>query len=126
MMVACFGIQPLAQQPPRASPANKSDNRACSLLTREVVTKVTPYEKQALDLVMRVPPNSDALGARGSECTYGGAAYFRDNGGRWAELYVRTGAHVITIQMSVPTGRTAASIQPNVVALAKVLLPQLK
>jgi hypothetical protein len=26
----------------------------------------------------------------------------------------------------VPTGRTAASIQPNVVALAKVLLPQLK
>jgi len=111
------------------------------------------YERQALDLAMQVPPNGDALGAAGSECTYvtlqvdpfapgviekqvkkdwvpmsgvGDAAYFRDNGGRWAELYVRTGAHVMTIQMSVPTGRTAASIQPNVVALAKVLLPQLK
>ena len=32
----------------------------------------------------------------------------------------------LTIQMDVPNGRTAASIQPNVIALAKAVLPQLK
>jgi hypothetical protein len=32
----------------------------------------------------------------------------------------------LTIQMDVPTGRTAASIKPNVIALAKAILPRLK
>ncbi|MCC7010222.1 MAG: hypothetical protein IT184_15550 [Acidobacteria bacterium] len=137
------------------STAPAAANRACSLLTSQLVTQVTAYDKKALDLVMRVPPNGSALGANGSECTYGGitlqvdpftaayfekqrnktwvpvpgvgeAAYFRDNRGEWAELYVRAGTHVMTIQMDVPMGRTAASIQPNVINLAKTLLPQLK
>jgi hypothetical protein len=56
----------------------------------------------------------------------GDRAHFRDNKGRWAELYMLAGSHVLTIQMDVPNGRTAASIQPNVIALAKAVLPQLK
>jgi hypothetical protein len=44
----------------------------------------------------------------------------------FAELYVRSGTHVFTIQMDVPTGRTSVSIQPNVIALAKAILPKLK
>ena len=56
----------------------------------------------------------------------GDEAYFRDNRGEWGELYVRAGARVLTIQMDVPTGRTAAAIQPNTIALAKALLPKLK
>jgi hypothetical protein len=56
----------------------------------------------------------------------GDRAYFRDNKGRWAEVYVLAGSHVLTIQMDVPSGRTAQSIQPNVVALANAVLPQLK
>jgi hypothetical protein len=56
----------------------------------------------------------------------GAAAYFRDNRGEWGELYVRSDTHVLTIQMDVPTAKTAASIQSNTVALAKAILPKLK
>jgi len=135
--------------------AAKGTLSACSILTKELVTQVTPYDKKALDLALRVPAREDAVGQGGSECSYGGItmnvdafapaaferlrdqtwvplpnlgdrAHFRDNKGRWAELYVLAGSHVLTIQMDVPNGRTAASIQPNVIALAKAVLPQLK
>jgi hypothetical protein len=128
--------------------------RACSLLTKELIAQVTPYERQQLAPVTQIPPMEDAL-PRGSACSYGGItlqidpfppatlekqrtpawsavpgvgdeAYFRDNRGEWGELYVRAGARVLTIQMDVPTGRTAAAIQPNTIALAKALLPKLK
>lgn len=129
---------------------------ACSLLTKEVLLPVIPYEKQARDLVFQIPPEEEAFGKSGSICSYGGVtlqvdpfanpqaveatlakewgavqglggvAYFRDNRGRWAELYVRAGRRVITIQMDVPTGRTAESIKSNTIALAKALLPKLK
>jgi len=129
--------------------------RACSLLTKELVTQITPYDKQALNQAFMVPPMEDELGASGSACSYGGitmqidpfpaanlerlvqkdwapvpnvadAAYFHDNQGRFAELMLRSGSRLLTIQMAVPTGRTAASIQSNTVALAKALLPRLK
>ena len=104
--------------------------------------------------MLTVAPIEDALGASGSACSYGGvtlqvdpftaqaldkqraaawvpvaevgdAAYFFDNRGEYAELYARSGAHVLTVQMDVPRGRTAASIKPNVIALAKAVLPRL-
>jgi hypothetical protein len=56
----------------------------------------------------------------------GDKAYFRDNKGRFAELFVQSGNHVMTIQMDVPDGKTSAAIQPNTIALAKALLPKLK
>jgi hypothetical protein len=140
---------------PPAGAAGPSPSPACALLTKELVVQFTPYEKKALDLVMLVPPSGDPVGRSGSECTYGGitlqvdpfppatlekqrdprwqavkdvaeVAYFRDNGGRWGELYVKVGSRVVTIQMDVPTGRTAMSIQPNLIGLAKALLSKLK
>ena len=56
----------------------------------------------------------------------GDEALFHDNIGEWAELVVRSGSHLLAIRMDVPRGKTAASIKPNVVALAKALLPNLK
>ena len=140
---------------PPATAQSASATAACSLLTKDLVVEFTPYEKKALDLVMRIPPSGDPVGRSGSECTYGGitlqvdpfppatiekqrdqswqavkgvgdVAYFRDNGGRWGELYVKAGSRVVTLQMDVPTGRTAASLQPNLVGLAKALLSRLK
>ena len=128
--------------------------RACALLTKEVVTQVTPYDKKTLDAVLTVPANEDSLGASGSACSYGGitmqvdpfapavferqkkdtwivvpglgdTAYYVDNGGRWGQLYVTAAGRVLTIQMAIPMGKTAASIQPNVIALAKAILPKL-
>ncbi|HTI39989.1 MAG TPA: hypothetical protein VL484_20670 [Vicinamibacterales bacterium] len=56
----------------------------------------------------------------------GDEALFHDNIGEWAELIVRSGAHLLTIRMDVPRGRTAESIKPNVIALAKALLPKIQ
>jgi len=56
----------------------------------------------------------------------GDKAYFRDNQGEWAELGVVAGARMITIQMDVPKGKTAAGIQSNTVSLAKAVLAKLK
>lgn len=59
------------------------------------------------------------------ESGLGDLAMFRDNRGSYAELYVRSGARVITIQMSVPNGKTTAGIKPNAVALAKAVLAKM-
>jgi hypothetical protein len=155
LVVTCFAPETLALQSGSGAAPGRNAVSACSLLTKELVTQVTPYDKQAFAAVMLVPPMEDSVGPSGSACSYGGitmqidpfapavfekqrdktwalvpnvgdGAYFRDNKGRWAELYARTGARVLTIQMDVPTGRTAASIQPNTIALANALLPKLK
>lgn len=141
---------------PASAASGRSGAGACSLLTREVLLPVTPYERQARDQVFQIPPEEEAIGKTGSSCSYGGVtlqvdpfanppavettiakewggiqglgdvAYFRDNRGEWAELYVRAARRVITIQMDIPTGRTADAIRPNVIALAKALLPKLR
>ncbi len=56
----------------------------------------------------------------------GDIAYFRDNRGRFGELFTRVGPHILTIQMDVPRGRTTESIKPNAVALAKALAAKLR
>ena len=145
----------IALQAGRAAVPTTGANRACSMLTKERITKVSPYDAKTLATVLLVPANGSSIGASGSECTYGGitmqidpftpaafdrirtkdwtmipnlgdSAYYRDNGGRWGEIFASSGAHVLTIQMDIPTGRTAASIQPNAIALAKEILPNLK
>lgn len=128
---------------------------ACALLTKDLVTAHTPHEQQSLSLVLLIPPQEEPIGS-GSSCDYGdihlqvdpfGApqkieqslaqkwsavagvgdvAYFRDNRGRSAELYVRSGSRVVTIQMGVPKGKTTEAVKPNAVSLAKALLAKLK
>lgn len=148
-----LGAHPTAgvvAQPKPAAP------KACALLGKELIAQHTPYEKDALKLVLSIPPEEEAVGATGSACEYGGVhlqvnpfaspqyveqqlvkdgwtresglgdlAMFRDNRGSYAELYVRSGARVITIQMSVPNGKTTAGIKPNAVALAKAVLAKM-
>lgn len=129
---------------------------ACSLLTRELLEEVTPEDRERFEFGLTFPPAEEPVGVSGSACEYGGVhlqidpfaspaaveellaaewtsvpgpgdvAYFRDNVGQWAELYVRDGDRVITIQMGIPSGRTAESIRPNLIALAEAVLPRLK
>ena len=103
-----------------------------------------------------IPPEEESIGPSGSACGFGGVylqvdpfaaaakteadvakmservagvgdvAYFRNNRNEYAELYVRSGAHVITLQMDTPQGRTPESIKPNAIALAQAILPKLR
>lgn len=138
------------------APAGEPAIHACSLLTRELLLQTTPNDNRKMfEIVLRIPPEEEAIGT-GSSCSYGDVhlqvnpfaspasvekdiartwsrvagvgdiAYFRDNKGMWAELYVRSGRRVLTIQMDVPSGRTPAAIQPNTIALANAVLAKLK
>ena len=150
--LACLPSTLHAQPAPAAAQARPS---ACALLTTEVVSQTSPYSSQQLKLVLMVPPSEDPVGRSGSSCSYGGvtlqvdpfawttmektsekgwtpltgigdAALFRDNQGEWAELAVRAGQRVLTIQMDVPDGQTAVQVRSNAIALAKALLPRLQ
>ena len=146
---------PALQARPEAA-ASQAAVRACSLLTKELVLKVTPKKDTSMAFI--VPAQEEAVGAGGSACEYGGiglqidpftperletlrkstgqswapvagvgdSAYFRENGTSYAELYVTVGTHTMTIQMSVPTGNTPAAIKPNTIALANALVPKLR
>jgi hypothetical protein len=150
MLVVSMAVSSMVSQ---ASAVQSAKPGACSVLTRDLLIAHSPASKESLNITLKVPPQEEKAGS-GSGCQYGDVmlqidafaadtfdrtfgkwtpvagvgqkAYFRDNGGRWAELAAVAGGRVITIQMDVPTGRTAASIQPNTVSLAKAILAKLK
>jgi len=143
----------MAPEAGRQGTPGKTPTGACSVLTKELITAHSPASKETLNVIMKIPQQEEKAGA-GSSCQHGDVmlqidpfpvasferlfgkwmpvpgvgdkAYFRDNQGGWAELGVVAGARMITIQMDVPKGKTAAGIQPNTVSLAKAVLAKLK
>jgi hypothetical protein len=152
-VVSCVAPQAMASQSGGRGAATKPATGACALLTKDLLAAHTPAAKESLKLMFTIPPQEEKAGA-GSFCQHGDVmlqvdpfpvanferlfgkwtpvsgvgdrAYFRDNRGNYAELAVVAGGRMITIQMDVPTGRTAASIQSNTVGLAKAILAKLK
>lgn len=130
-------------------PAAGQQVRACTVLTRDLVAPFTE-NKKILDLL---PPSEEELGTSGTACDYGGVrlqlfpgrggkptvsakglhpvsgagdgGLFRSNRDRYAELMVWTSKYRIDLQVSVPTGRTAEAIKPDVLALANAILKKL-
>jgi hypothetical protein len=154
LAMSSVALDAMAQQAGKQGADAKPAAGACSILTRDVVMAHSPASKEALNLIMKIPPQEDKIGAAGSACQHGDVmlqinpfpvanfdamfsrftpvpgvgdkAHFRDNRGEWAELAVLAGNRMITVQMDVPSGKTAASIQSNTVALAKAVLAKLK
>jgi hypothetical protein len=151
-VVSAYPTTVLAQgrapaQPPAASSPRIS---ACSLMPKAEVKKHLPWEPM-FD-AMKV--EEDPIGTSGSACSYptviiqvmpfsqriidlmrekgglepisgvGDEAYFRNNKDRDAELYVRTGKHLLTVQASAD-GKVAA-VKPGVLSLGKALVARLR
>jgi len=55
----------------------------------------------------------------------GDEAYFRNNPQGYAELYVKIGKHIVTLQANVPPDGSIASVKPGVISLAKALVAKL-
>ena len=149
-----MALDTTAPQAGKQAAEGKPAPGACSILTRDLVMAHSPASKESLNVTMKIPPQEEKIGSNGSACQHGDVmlqinpfpvgnfdamfsrfapvpgvgekAFFRDNRGEWAELAALSGGRMITLQMDVPKGRTAASIQANVVALAKAVLAQLK
>jgi len=101
------------------------------------------------------PPQEEPLGTYGSSCNYpsvtlqvipflsstidaartrgplesvpnvGDEAWLYDNPAGYAELYVKVGSRMLTLQRSVVVGMTVADVRSGVIALAKALVPKL-
>lgn len=150
--VAVAASAAAAQSPVKTAPATPAIH-ACALLTRDLAAK---FDTQNPKVRALFKPTEEAIGTHGSSCTDGGillqvdpfvrdaelrkspgkewqplagvgdTAFFRDNGGRWAELIVWSGRHHFTLQIDVPNGATAESVKPKAVGLATALIARLQ
>jgi hypothetical protein len=123
--------------------------RACSLLPKEEVKRHVPWEAM-FDFM---EPEEDAIGDSGSSCGYpsvhvqvlpsssriveiarergeletisgiGDEAYFYNNSDEYAEVYVRAGRFVLTVQADVNDGIEA--VRPGALNLARALVARL-
>jgi hypothetical protein len=150
VVIWCMTHQAAASQTASSDPAaGQPAVRACTVLTRDLVAPFTE-NKKVLDLI---PPQEEVLGTSGTACEYGAVrlqlfpgrggtrsvaakdlqpisgagegGYFRSNRDRYAELMVWTAKHSLDLQVSVPSGRTAEAIKPDVVALANAIIAKL-
>ena len=148
-VISGITAQAAISQTGSGSAAGQPAVRACTVLTRDLVAPLTA-NKSILDLI---PPQEEALGTSGTACQYGSVrlqlfpgrggkrtasapglqpvsgagegGYFRSNRDRYAELMVWTAKHSLDLQVSVPSGRTAEAIKPDVVALANAIIAKL-
>jgi len=134
-----------AQQPPPATPRIS----VCSLLTKEEVKKHLPW----VPLLDNMPIDEEPIGVSGSSCNYpsvfvqvlpftqnfmdmvrkqdgigtvagvGDEAYFRHNPNGYAEIAVRTGDYVLTLQAGVDGDVEA--VKPGVLNLANAYVTKL-
>lgn len=123
--------------------------RVCSLLPKEEVKRHVPW----IDALDRMEPEEEAIGASGSSCNYpsvhiqvlpsssrileiahkkgglerisgiGDEAYFYNNSGEYAEVYVRAGRHILTVQANVED--RIETVKPGALNLARVLVSKL-
>jgi hypothetical protein len=126
--------------------------KVCGLLPRAEVKKLIDGD-QVFDLI---PPKEEALSTYGSSCSYPGVhiqvmsflpstieaarkrgkldtvagvgdeAYLYENPAGYAELYVKVGPYLLTLQRRVGTESTVADVRPGVLALANALVEKLR
>jgi hypothetical protein len=123
---------------------------ACSLVSKAEVKTHLPWRP----LLEQFPAEEEAMGTYGSGCEYpsvrvqvmtfsqgtvdnirkksgietvsgiGDEAYFFNNANRYAELYVKVGARMLTLQANV--NETVDGVKPGVMSLARVLVTKLR
>lgn len=123
--------------------------RVCSLLPKEEVKRHVPW----IDVLDHMEPEEEAIGDSGSSCNYpsvhiqvlpassrileiarergglerisgiGDEAYFYNNSDEYAEIYVRAGRHILTVQADV--NDQIESVKPGALNLARALVARL-
>ena len=148
----CLFHPSLEAQPGKAGKAGASAQKiaACSLLPKNEVKRHLPWPA-ALD---QMPIEEEPVGVSGASCNYpsvfiqvlpfsrrtidlahkkggletvsgvGDEAYFHNNRNRYAELYVRVGTHLLTLQANA--NETVEAVRPGVLNLAKALVQRLR
>jgi hypothetical protein len=84
-----------------------------------VLVQVIPFQQQSIDAARKRGKLDDLAGI-------GDAAYAFDNPAGYAEIYVKVGTRLLTIQRDVPVGQTQADVRPGAIALARTLATKLR
>ena len=84
-----------------------------------VLVQVIPFSQGTIDAA-RKTRSLEAISGVGDE------AYLYDNRGNYAELYVKVGPRLLTLQRDIGMGQTIASVRPQVMELAKALVAKLR
>jgi hypothetical protein len=136
-----------SQQPPAAGVPRIN---ACSLVPKDEVKKHLPW----LSVLDSLPVEEEPIGTSGSSCNYpsvfvqvlpfsqgtmdlvrkktgleivtgvGDEAYLHNNANRYAELYVRSGKYMLTLQANMD-GKIDA-VKPGVLTLARAFVAKLR
>jgi hypothetical protein len=129
---------------------------ACSVLTRAEVRRIMPWSEQMEGIFPKEEEDQFANGSgceypsvrvqimstspdhwkRWVETSrnpsveriagVGEEAYIRDNKGMFAELYAKSGSHLISLQKSLKPGETTQAVKAQLIALAQALVAKLR
>lgn len=154
-IAACLptGSADALQKPPATAAAKSQRINACSLLTREEVKKIMPWPAvvdqfptqeeaigtdgssceypsvgiQVLAFRQSMLDSAQKIGKLEPVPGVGDQAFIHHRMTTlFAEMYVKVGDRLLTIQASVPTGKTIDDVKPAVITLAKALVAKLR
>jgi hypothetical protein len=127
--------------------------KACSLLSLAEVKKLAPW---APHMDPYAKAEEEPLGSYGSSCEYptvgvqvmsfnrstvdalrkqgeiesvagvGDEAYVRNNRDNFAELFARVGPHLLTVQLSINSGKTFDATRPSLIEIGKAFASRLR
>ena len=135
--------------------ASGAGAKACALLTRQLVEKVSAASKKAVNAA---GPSEVPLGAYGTGCEWddvmlsvdpwpparleamrqttgkdwevikgiGDAAYLHNVRDMMAELFVRVGSRTLVVVVTIPQGSTTAAFKPTIIEAANSIVPKLR
>jgi hypothetical protein len=128
MLSGCLAVNAPALSAEGEAATGAPKIAACSLLTLELVTQVSPYEEQPAEqrelhrqLLTHLPPSEERVGPSGSACDYGGVHLQVDPFAAPA----RTEKEIAKLAAPV-AGLGDVAVKPNAIALAKALLSKLQ
>lgn len=81
--------------------------------------QVLPFSPGVLDAERKKPQVESVAGV-------GDEAFFVPRVRQYAEMYVKSGNYLLTLQAGVPTGQTVDTMKPAVINLAKALVARLR
>ena len=123
-LVSLADVKKLAPWPPHIDPFAKAEEEAigssgssCNYPTAHV--QVMAFNQRMLDAARKAGKLEPVPGV-------GDEAWIRNNRDRFAELYVRIGPHLLTVQTDIGINETFDSEKPTLIALAKAFVAKLR
>ena len=155
VLISVLSIVVVPNLIPAQGRASGAAAKACALLTRQLVEKVSAASRKPVDAA---GPHELSLGANGTACEWGDvilqvdpwpparleamrqstgkdwevikgigdAAYLHNIRDVMAELFARVGGRTFAVLVNIPVGSTTAAFKPTIIEVANGIVPKLR